>query len=150
MTETPEWFELTKNDERPSSNEPKKSRTRLSRVLAFTIPLVIVGGTMVLAESGGEAEDLPPTAVAQTTSDATNQNSDSNSDIKVTNNSSGNSTTKSSTTATVAVVANSAAPSNQGVGVPKPLGGDREGHVDGEPEEREHDDHHEHKDRDDD
>ena len=116
MTETPEWFELTKNDERPSSDEPKKSKKRFSRVLAFALPLVIVGGTMVLAESGGEAEDLPPTAVAQTTSDATNQNSDANSN------------TQSATTATVASVANSVAPTKQGVGVPKPQGGEREGH----------------------
>ena len=120
MTETPEWFELTKHDERPSSKEPKKSKKRFLRVLAFALPLVIVGGTMVMAESGGEAEDLQPTAVAQTTLDATDQNSNVNSNIKV------------------ASVANPAAPAKQGVAIPKPQGGeherheDREGHESGE------------------
>ena len=147
MTETPEWFELTNNEENSSSNKPNKPKNpkkRIAKVLAFTVPLLIVGGAMVFAEGEGESDDMPPAPVIQTTTDASNQNSDQGATGTDSGNTSSSTTTKSanSTTAKAAGVANPATTSGKGVGVPKPKGGGehegREGHEGGEHEGGEH------------
>ena len=132
MTETPEWFELTNNEENSSSNKPNKPKNpkkRIAKVLAFTVPLLIVGGAMVFAEGEGELDDAPPAPVIQTTTETANQNSDQGAIGTDSGNIATNSsTTTKSATAKAAGVANPAKSSKQGVGVPKPQGGEREGH----------------------
>ena len=131
MTEKPEWFELTGDDQKPNGNNSvtrTAPKNRLIRILAVAIPLVIVGSAVVFAEGGSEAEEPPSNSVTQNLI-ALDNSTVSDNNLKV------NSSTFDAPNQTT----------NQGIGVPAPTGrsGDREGgeHEGREHEVREHDEH---------
>ena len=166
MSERPEWFELTEGDKRSNSNKQKPSRNIFIRALAIGVPLVIVGSAMVFAEGDSEAEEIPQSAVVQSTQSTTataaaDSQSDSNSLIN-SDNTSGNSSNDNSGNS----VNSASAPknptftdpnSNKGLGVPAPSGNredsdehegrEHEGREGGEHREREGREGREHRER---
>lgn len=135
MTEKPEWFELTGDDQKPNVNNSvtrTAPKNRLIRILAVAIPLVIVGSAMVFAEGGSEAEEPPSNSVTQN-SIASDNSTVSDNNLKV----------NSSTVDAPNQTANTTNTTKKGIGVPAPTGrsGDREGR---EHEGREGGEHGEH------
>jgi hypothetical protein len=138
MSEKPEWFEITEDDQKPNQNElPRVMKSRNSRlkVALIAVPVLAVG-TFAVAAHGGEddAPALPKlsaasnsTAVATTTPAVTH-------------------TAKVSSTKEVKNVSNTQAkaPSNPGSGIKAPSG-NGENHNEGFGDDNsEHKDGHEH------
>lgn len=136
MSEKPEWFQLTGDDETPK--QPiTKSKKRFLKVALFTAPLLLIGGAMVFADGHDEEErpNIDTTISSATTSTSSNSTSATQSSSKAKTNES--SVTKVATAPAKSITAPAAAP--KGVGVPAPSAkgdDDREG-FEGDREHRE-------------
>jgi len=144
MTEKPEWFELTGDDQKPHVNNSvtrTAPKNRLIRILAVAIPLVIVGSAMVFAEGGSEAEEPPSNSVTQN-SIASDNSTVSDNNLKV-NSSTVDAPNQTTNTTNTINTTKTTKTTKKGIGVPAPTGrsGDREGR---EHEGREGGEHGEH------
>jgi hypothetical protein len=125
MSEKPEWFKLTGEDQEPINKVGKTSKRNIFKIAAVAAPLIFVGAVVVGA--AGEADDERP--AIDTTITSTNSGSANNDSVAPASTSTNNSPVG---------VANPASDSSvksakKGVGVPKPSGkGEHEGREGGE------------------
>ena len=129
MSKKPEWFEMTANENQPAEPNVKSSK-RSVKIALFTVPLLLVGATMVFAE-GEDGDDAPrmDTAIPAAAT-VTNNSTASVKNAAPINQSAVSATVKDA--GAVPAIAAVADPATKGVGVPKPTGGaddeGREGH----------------------
>jgi hypothetical protein len=70
MSEKPEWFELTSDEQGPAKNAGKSGKKNLIKLVAVAAPLILVGAVFVGAN--GEADDDHKPAINTTIPTATN------------------------------------------------------------------------------
>jgi hypothetical protein len=76
MSETPEWFEITADDQKPELPKTKKRGLKLALIAA---PILLVGGVVAFADGGAEADDAP--AINNTIPTATSTGSQANEQV---------------------------------------------------------------------
>jgi hypothetical protein len=75
MSEKPEWFKLTGEDQEPINNVGKTGKRNIFKIAAVAAPLILVGAVVVGA--AGEADDDERPAIDTTMPSATTVNSGS-------------------------------------------------------------------------
>jgi hypothetical protein len=144
MSEKPEWFKLTDEEQPPASANPKVGK-RFAKVALLTVPLVLAGGAMVFAD--GEDDDRPNIDTTMTSTNSTSGVAAMTSSANEIGSSGNTKSTGVSVKAEQVIAPSTKAIANpgsqKGVGVPAPSGnkgdddGDHQGFFGGDDDEHE-------------